>query len=69
MKVIYFLFLGSVLFLSACKSTTPYENHHERGYQAFKLGVPASANPYTHFYDRIKWLDGWIKASQESKEQ
>jgi hypothetical protein len=42
---------------------------YDSGYKANKLGVPANANPYVRCSSHSPryWLDGWMKASEESK--
>lgn len=36
------------------------------GAEAYRAGVPAVANPYGYHLGSV-WLDGWIKAKQESE--
>ena len=45
-----------------------YNYHYQRGYDANKAGVPATANPNKPGLNATQsWLDGWMAANTEGK--
>lgn len=46
-----------------------YQDFEENGKRAFRLGVPATANPAVAEHHRLWWLEGWMTEAEKQQKR